>query len=128
MFLLLPGTVDLYEFTNGLVPAYNPELSLPTRPPYGAPEHSIEMQALWTLEEIENKLQQKIEQRTGAKGDYFRSAFDMFASKTKINASEFHKKIHECFGINLTNDQLVCLFNRSVQQTLANHSVSPFSL
>jgi len=106
------GTVDLYEFTNGLVPAYNPELSLPTAPVYGKPEHHVEMQPLWNLDQVERRLQQKIEQRTGDKADYFRSAFQMFANKKKITAPEFHSRVHDCFGINLTKDQLLGLFTR----------------
>ncbi|CCI40588.1 unnamed protein product [Albugo candida] len=69
------------------------------------------MQRSWTMQQIEQMLRGKIEQRTSKSSDCFRQAFRIFKKVNGIKLKEFHTCLRSC-GLTLTFEQSEELFNR----------------
>nr|CCA14270.1 conserved hypothetical protein [Albugo laibachii Nc14] len=69
------------------------------------------MQRSWTMQQIEQMLRGKIEQRTSKSSDCFRQAFRIFKKVNGIKLEEFHTCLRSC-GLTLTFEQSKELFER----------------
>ncbi|KDO33760.1 hypothetical protein SPRG_01641 [Saprolegnia parasitica CBS 223.65] len=68
---------------------------------YAAAVHSVE--ASWSIEDMERKLREKIEQHTSRSSDCFRQALQIFKKTSGIRAHEFHDALAE-LGLDLPRD------------------------
>ncbi|EQC39765.1 hypothetical protein SDRG_03191 [Saprolegnia diclina VS20] len=76
---------------------------------YAAAVHSVE--ASWTIEDMERKLREKIEQHTSRSSDCFRQALQIFKKTSGIRAHEFHDALAE-LGLDLPRASTMKLFQK----------------
>lgn len=121
------GDIDLDEFIHGVLPpdytgsqwvaaademskiaAQQKKLEAKQRPDQYMTE--IEMES-WSLDEIEKKIRDKIQQATSKSSDIFRQAYKIFKKTNHITIDEFRERLLT-LGFRLTPAQCVGLFRR----------------
>lgn len=121
------GDIDLDEFIHGVLPpdytgsqwvaaademskiaAQQKKLEAKQRPDQYMTE--IEMES-WSLDEIEKKIRDKIQQATSKSSDIFRQAYKIFKKTNHVTIDEFRERLLT-FGFRLTPAQCVGLFRR----------------
>ncbi|GAB9469959.1 hypothetical protein Gpo141_00007219 [Globisporangium polare] len=121
------GDIDLDEFIHGVLPpdytgsqwvaaademskiaAQKKKLEAKQRPDQYMTE--IEMES-WSLDEIEKKIRDKIQQATSKSSDIFRQAYKIFKKTNHVTIDEFRERLL-ALGFRLTPAQCVGLFRR----------------
>lgn len=121
------GDIDLDEFIHGVLPpdytgsqwvaaademsriaALQKKLEAKQRPDQYMTE--IEMES-WSLDEIEKKIRDKIQQATSKSSDIFRQAYKIFKKSNHVTIDEFRERLL-ALGFRLTPAQCLGLFRR----------------
>lgn len=121
------GDIDLDEFIHGVLPpdyighqwvaaademhriaAKQKKMEALARPDHYMTE--IEMET-WSLDEIEKRIRDKIEQSTSKSSDIFRQAYRIFKKSSRITMDEFRERLL-ALGFRLTPEQCEGLFHR----------------
>ncbi|OQR99644.1 hypothetical protein THRCLA_06433 [Thraustotheca clavata] len=114
------GDLDLNEFVKGIslddysIKYLNAHIERQRkeetrRKRYAAAVHSVE--ASWSIEDMERKLREKIEQHTSKSSDCFRQALQIFKKTNGIKPQEFHNALAD-MGLNLPRECTTKLFQK----------------
>lgn len=121
------GDIDLDEFIHGVLPPdyiglqwmasademhriaeMKKKVDIKARPDHYMTEIDV---SSWSLNEIETKIRDKIEQSTSKSSDIFRQAFKIFKKSSSITKDEFRERLL-ALGFRLTPEQCSGLFDR----------------
>ncbi|RHY29428.1 hypothetical protein DYB32_005144 [Aphanomyces invadans] len=112
------GDLDLNEFVQGIslddssIKYINAHVERQKREEARRKRYQMAVQSVeraWTIEDMERKLREKIEQHTSKSSDCFRQAFKIFKKSCGIRRQEFHDALAE-LGLDLNREHTDKLF------------------
>ncbi|RHY36015.1 hypothetical protein DYB26_002233 [Aphanomyces astaci] len=112
------GDLDLNEFVQGIslddssIKYINAHVQRQKREEARRKRYQMAVQSVeraWTIEDMERKLREKIEQHTSKSSDCFRQAFKIFKKSCGIRRQEFHDALAE-LGLDLNREHTDKLF------------------
>ncbi|KAH9085621.1 hypothetical protein Ae201684P_005327 [Aphanomyces euteiches] len=112
------GDLDLNEFVQGIslddssIKFINATLERQRREEARRKRYQLAVESVeqaWTIEDMERKLREKIEQHTSKSSDCFRQAFKIFKKSCGIRRQEFHEALAE-LGLDLKREHTDKLF------------------
>ncbi|CAK4614321.1 unnamed protein product [Aphanomyces euteiches] len=112
------GDLDLNEFVQGIslddssIKFINATLERQRREEARRKRYQLAVESVeqaWTIEDMERKLREKIEQHTSKSSDCFRQAFKIFKKSCGIRRQEFHDALAE-LGLDLKREHTDKLF------------------